>query len=87
MATAPVPVVLMLAFGTVTSLLARRKDRSMGWWFLGGVVLGLPALILAALATPAGEPWRFRGPVVVSIFGVALLGSLGLLAIAAQLFG
>ncbi|HEX4525760.1 MAG TPA: hypothetical protein VH108_03380 [Gaiellaceae bacterium] len=84
---ASVPLVLMIGFGTATSLVARRKGRSTAWWFLGGVVAGLPALILAAVATPAGEPWRFRRPLVVSILGVALVGSLVLLAVAAQLVG
>jgi hypothetical protein len=84
---APVPLVFMLAFGTTTSLVARRKGRSTGWWFLGGLVVGLPALILAALATPAGEPWRSRGPLLLAILAVALIGSLALLAVAAQLAG
>ena len=84
---APVPLVFMLAFGTTTSLVARRKGRSTGWWFMCGVVVGLPALILAALATPAGEPWRFRGPLVVALLALALIGSLALLAVATQLFG
>jgi hypothetical protein len=77
----------MLGFGSATSLVARRKGRSAGWWFLGGVVAGLPALVLAAVATQAGEPWRVRGPLVVSLLAVTLVGSLALLAVAAQLFG
>jgi hypothetical protein len=77
---------IALVFATTTSLLARRKGRSTGWWFVGGFFGGLPAMVLAGLATPAGEPWRFRGPLVVLILAVALVGSLVILAVAAQLF-
>jgi hypothetical protein len=80
------PALIALIFATTTSLLARRKGRSAGWWFVGGFFGGLPAMLLAALATPGGEPWRFRGPLIVLMLGVALVGSFVLLAVAAQLF-
>jgi hypothetical protein len=79
-------VPIMLVVATATSLLAKRKGRSAGWWFVGGFVGGLAAMLLAAFATPAGEPWRFRGPLVVLTLGVTLVGSFVLLAVAAQLF-
>ena len=81
-----VPLALLIVFGVSASLLARRKGRSVRWWFVGGFFGGLPAVILAALATPAGEPWKFRGPLIVLALGVALAGSLALLAVAAELF-
>jgi hypothetical protein len=81
-----IPVLISVMFATTASLLARRKGRSARWWFAGGFVGGLPAVLLAAFATPAGEPWKFRGPLVVLILGVALVGSFALLAVAAQLF-
>ena len=81
-----VPVSIALAFAIATSLLARRKGRTSPWWFIGGFIGGLPVLLLAAFATPAGEPWKFRGPLIVLTLGVALIGSLTLLAVAAQLF-
>ena len=81
-----IPFLIALGFATATSLLARRKGRSAGWWFACGSIGGLPAALLAAFATPAGEPWRFRGPLVVLILGVALIGSFVLLTVVAQLF-
>jgi hypothetical protein len=83
--TASVLIWLVLV-ATATSLLARRKGRSAGWWFVGGFFGGLATMLLAAFATPAGEPWRFRGPLVVLVLGVVLVGSFALLAVAAQLF-
>jgi hypothetical protein len=81
-----VPLLILLVFAVSASLLARRKGRSAPWWFVGGFFGGLPAVILAALATPAGEPWKSRGPLIVLTLGVALAGSLALLAVAAELF-
>ncbi|MGZ4381837.1 MAG: hypothetical protein ACXVZ3_10490 [Gaiellaceae bacterium] len=68
-------VVYVLAVAAGTSLLARRKSRSPAWWFAGGLAGGLPALILAALATPAGEPWRFRAPLVLALFALFFVGA------------
>jgi drug/metabolite transporter (DMT)-like permease len=79
-------LIWVVVVATATSLLARRKGRSAGWWFVGGFFGGFAAMLLAAFATPAGEPWRFRGPLVLLVLGVILVGSFGLLAVAAQLF-
>jgi uncharacterized membrane protein YeaQ/YmgE (transglycosylase-associated protein family) len=81
-----VPFLIALVFGAAASMLAQRKGRSPAWWFVGGFFGALPAVILAALATPAGEPWKFRGPLIVLTLGVALVGSFVLLAVTAQLF-
>jgi hypothetical protein len=78
---------LYAATGVATALVARRKGRSPAWWFLGGLVGGIPVLILVALASRGGEPWRFRGPLAVLVFGVAYVGFFVLLAVVAELVG
>jgi hypothetical protein len=81
-------VALLVAYVAVTvvgpAVVAKRKGRSFGWWLLGGAVGGLAALILAALASPGGEPWRVRAPLALGVFTLVFAGPLVLLAVVAQ---
>jgi MFS superfamily sulfate permease-like transporter len=66
----------------LTSLVARRKGRSAGWWFVGGFVGGLPILLLASVAPRAGRPWRSRAPLALAILAsLALVLTLVVLAV------
>ena len=49
-------VLTCFLFGCCTSYLAGEKDRSMGWWFLMGLLLGPLALLTIGFAPPAREP-------------------------------
>jgi hypothetical protein len=56
-----------------TALVARRKGRSTGWWLVGGLVGGLPILLLASLSPREGQPWRSRAPLALAVFAALLL--------------
>jgi len=81
-----VPLALAALCGLLSGWIAQRKNRSFGWWFVAGFVAPVPGLLISIFATPGGEPWRFRAPLVLLVLAVGLAGSLVLFALAAELF-
>ena len=79
-------VLVAVALGLIPAALARRRGRSFWWWWLGGFVAWLPTTVLVIVLPPPGEPYRFRAPLALLVFGLCLVSIFVAIAVASQIF-
>ena len=69
----PTIAIYVVTVAALTGLVARRKGRDTGAWFVAGVVGGFAVLLLALIAPRAGRPWRSRAFLALGLFAVIAL--------------
>jgi hypothetical protein len=69
-----IAVVYIVTVAGLSALVARRKGRDTGVWFIGGLAGGFPLLLLALIAPRSGQPWRSRAFLAIALFAAIVLG-------------
>jgi hypothetical protein len=81
-----VVVAVLAVLALLPAVIARRKGRSFWWWWLGGLIVWLPAICLAAVIPRPGHPYRFSAPRALLFLASVLLGLFVTLGVVSEVF-